>query len=456
MFLPRRSRCPAPGLALALFLALSALIAAPGAAPAQVFNPETATLANGMQVVVVTNRRAPVVTHMVWYRVGAIDEPAGKSGLAHLLEHLMFKGTNTLQPGEFSAIVSRNGGQENAFTSTDYTGYWQSVAVDRLETMMTIEADRMANLVLKPEVVAPEVLVVMEERRSRVENEPGAQLREKANAALFLNHPYRLPIIGWEHEIAGLTPQDALAFYQAWYAPNNAILVVAGDVTMADVLPLAEKTYGQIPAHDLPARIDWREPPNKADALVTLSDPKVTTPSWSRSYQAPSYLYGEIEHAYALQVLAEILSGGPTARLNKALVVDQPIASSAGAWYDPDRRGPGQFGFYVSPRDGADVSGAATALQAEIARLLKDGVTQEEVDRAKRAMQDAAILARDSLVAPARALGSALAIGLKVEDVEDWPNRIGAVTVEEVNAAARAVLDGAASVTSILKPGDHK
>jgi len=452
MHLPSRSRSPALALALACVMLFAAAMPVRG----QVFNPETAMLGNGMQVVVVTNRRAPVVTHMVWYRVGALDEPPAKSGIAHLLEHLMFKGTNTLKPGEFSATVSRNGGQENAFTGTDYTGYWQSVAVDRLETMMTIEADRMANLVLTPEVVAPEVLVVMEERRSRVENEPGSQLREKANAAMFMNHPYRLPIIGWEHEIAGLTQDDALAFYRSWYAPNNAVLVVAGDVTLADVLPLAEKTYGLIPARALPDRLDWREPENRADATVTLSDPKVTTPNWGRSFQAPSYLYGAIEHAYALQVLAEILSGGPTTRLYKALVIDQAIASSAGAWYDPDRRGPGQFGFYASPRGDGTLETVAAAMQAEIARLLSDGVTAEEVERAKRSMQDAAILARDSLTTPARALGSALAIGLTVEDVEDWPNRIGAVTPEQVLAAAKAVLADTPSVTSILMPGETK
>ena len=439
-------------IVIALALCALVLVAPPRPAEAQVFNPETAVLDNGMQVVVVTNRRAPVVTHMVWYKVGAIDEPPGKSGIAHLLEHLMFKGTNTLAPGEFSAIVSRNGGRENAFTGPDYTGYFQSVAVDRLETMMGLEADRMVNLVLTPEVVAPEVQVVLEERRSRVENEPGARLREKANAALYMNHPYRLPIIGWEHEIAALTAEDALNFYRDWYAPNNAILVISGDVTLAEILPIAERTYGRIPRMEVATPIDWREPPTRADATITLSDPKVTSPSWSRSYLAPSYRYGESELAYALQVLAEILSGGPTARLNKALVVEQGIAASAGAWYDPDRRGPGQFGFYASPRPGQTIETMQAAIEAELARLLTDGVTEAEIEAAKQRSRDAAILARDSLQGPARALGAALAIGMTVADVEDWPNRISAVTADEVMRAARIVLSDTAFVTAILLP----
>lgn len=436
-------------------IALAAAAALQWAAPtgqAQIFNPETAVLDNGMEVVVVTNDRAPVVTHMVWYRVGAIDEPPGKSGIAHLTEHLMFKGTDTLAPGEFSQIVSRNGGRENAFTGPDYTGYFQSVAVDRLARMMEIESDRMANLRLTPEIVAPEVQVVLEERRSRVENEPRARLHERVGAALYMNHPYRLPVIGWEHEIAALTHADALAFYRDWYAPNNAILVVSGDVTMAEVLPLAERTYGRVPARPLPERVDWREPGSAVDARLTLRDPKVTNPSWSRRYLAPSHGAGAREHAYALQVLAEILSGGASARLYASLVVDQGIAASAGAWYDPNRRGPGTFGFFASPRPEIAPETVEAALEAQIAALLAEGVTQDEVDRAKARLVDSTILARDSLGTPARVLGAALAIGRTVADVEDWPARIEAVTPDAVMAAARHVLDGTASVTALLLP----
>lgn len=450
---PRRAaRRLGPSVALFALGALCALVLEAPPAAAQVFDPRTATLDNGMEVVVVTNERAPVVTHMVWYRVGAIDEPPGKSGLAHLTEHLMFKGTDTLAPGEFSRIVSRNGGRENAFTGPDYSGYFQSVAVDRLERMMEIESDRMANLRLTSETVAPEVRVVLEERRSRVENEPAARLSERVGAALYMNHPYRLPVIGWAHEIAALTHEDALDFYEAWYAPNNAILVVVGDVTMDEVLPMAERTYGRVRARALPERVDWREPGSQVDARLTLSDPKVTNPSWARRYLAPSYMAGASEHAYALQVLREILSGGASARLYASLVVERGIAASAGAWYDPNRRGPGSFGFFASPRPGVAPATVEAAVEDQIATLLAEGVSADELDRAKSRLIDSTILARDSLSRPARVLGAALAIGRGVEDVESWPDRIEAVTREEVLAAARHVLEGTAAITSLLLP----
>jgi zinc protease len=336
-------------LALA-FLLLAALFS--GQASARVFNPETFTLANGMQVVVVPNHRVPVVTHMVWYKVGAADEPAGRSGIAHFLEHLMFKGTKTLGPGEYSRILARNGGRENAFTSADYTAYFQTVALDRLELVMKMEADRMTNLVLTEKEVEPERLVILEERRQRIDNNPSSRLREIVDATLFLNHPYRIPVIGWEHEIRGLKLDDILSFYRHNYAPNNAILVVAGDITAAKLRPLAEKYYGVIPAVPRGPRVRTGEPPNHASRQVVLRDARVRQPAWSRSFLAPGYLVGATEHAYALEVLSEILSGGATSRLYRALVVEGKLAVSAGAMYDPDGLGPSRFVFYASPRPG--------------------------------------------------------------------------------------------------------
>lgn len=429
---------------------LIAGIAAP--ARAMVFNPESFTLDNGLQVVVVTNRRVPVVTHMLWYKVGAMDEPPGKSGLAHYLEHLMFKGTKTLKPGEFSAIVARNGGQENAFTSQDYTGYYQSVAADRLELMMKIEADRMTNLVLTDEAIEPERQVVIEERRSRVDNEPSAMLGEQVAAALYQNHPYRNPIIGWRHEIETRSRADLLAFYRDWYAPNNAILVISGDVTAEIVRPLAEKYYGVIPARKLPKRIEWREPPPTADRHVVLKHSRVRQPAWSRRFLAPSSVYGETQHSYALQVLGEILSGGATTRLYRTLVVESKIAVNAGAWYNGRTRGPGTFGFYASPPPGGDIDATIAAVNAQIDTLIADGVTSEEVTKAVRQLQDSAIYARDSYRTPARVLGGALAIGRSVADVEDWPARIGAVTAQSVNLAIEYVFKDRRSVTALLLP----
>ncbi|MEE8505026.1 MAG: pitrilysin family protein [Kiloniellales bacterium] len=435
------------GFCLAVFL-----LAGLSPAVARVFDPETFTLSNGLQVVVVTNRRAPIVKHMIWYKVGAADEAAGESGNAHFLEHLMFKGTDTLGPGEFSRIIARNGGRENAFTSYDYTGYFQTVARDRLEIVMKHEADRMVNLKLSDEVVLPEREVILEERRSRIDNDPSAKLRELMQATLYLNHPYRIPIIGWEHEINQLNTETTMAFYKRWYAPNNAVLLIAGDVTAADVRPLAEKYYGVIPARDVPARQRVTEPPQNAPRRVTLKSAQVRQPAISIIYLAPSYNNEGAEHAHALQVLDEIMGGGTTSRLYRALVVDQAVAASAGSGYSAMAYDWSSFNFHGSPRPGVEIEKVEAGLRAEIARLLKDGVSEDEVAGAKRRLRAGAIFARDSLGTAPNIFGRALTTGRSVEDVESWPDRIGAVTVEAVNAAARAVLRENSSVTGVLLP----
>lgn len=428
------------------------LLGRPPDAAAAVFNPETFTLANGMQVVVIPNHRAPIVVHMVWYRVGAADDPPGKSGIAHFFEHLMFKGTKSVPPGQFSRIVARNGGNDNAFTAHDYTAYYQKVARDKLELVMRLEADRMTNLVLTDAEVLPERDVVLEERRSRTDNSPAAQLYEQSRAALYLKHPYRNPVIGWKQEIEKLSTADALRFYRTHYVPNNAILIVAGDVTAAALRPLAEKYYGVIPRGPEIRRTRAVEPFHYAARTVRMKSPRVGQPSWSRTYTAPAYANAEGNEAYALQVLAEIMGGGATARLYRKLVVEQGIATSAGVWYSPDRLDIGGFGISASPRPGGDYRKVAAAALAEIARLLKDGVTEKEVARATRNMQASAIYARDSLRAGPNIFGRALTTGRTVADVEAWPERIAAVTAAEVNAAARRVLKEANSVTAILLP----
>jgi len=419
---------------------------------AGIFDPDTFTLDNGMQVVVVKNHRAPVVVHMVWYRVGAMDEPPGKSGLAHYLEHLMFKGTNTLAPGEFSAIVRRLGGQDNAFTAQDYTGYFQSVAADRLGRVMELEADRMINLVLTPEIIEPERGVILEERRSRIESSPASILSEQVNAAHYQNHPYRIPIIGWEDEIRALTLDDITSFYRQWYTPNNAVLVVAGDVEVDQVKRLAEKHYGPIPARPLPERVAWIEPAQRADRNLVYRDVRVRQPGWSRRFKAPSHLFGESQHAYPLQVLSEILSGGATTRLYRTLVVEQGIATNAGSWYRSGGRGPSSFGFYASPVQGGDLDTVEAAMNREIEKLIADGVSQEEVDAAILRLQDAAVFARDSLRGPAQLFGSALVVGRTIADVEEWPDRIGRVTADDVNRAIEAVFADRPSTTAKLLP----
>ena len=421
-------------------------------AEARIFDPESFTLDNGLQVVVVTNRRAPIVTHMVWYKVGAADELPGESGNAHFLEHLMFKGTETLGPGEFSQIIARNGGQENAFTSHDFTAYYQTVARDRLEIVMRHEADRMHNLVLNDEIVLPERDVVLEERRSRVDNNPGSRLGEMVNAALYLNHPYRLPVIGWEHEIEALNTQTALAFYRRWYAPNNAVLVVAGDVTGQEVRALAEKYYGPIPARTVPERRRTTEPPQHAARRVTMESAQVRQPSLSITYLAPSYGSATDGEPYALQILEQILGGGATSVLYRALVVESGLAISAGAGYSPTGLDSGRFTFYVSPRDGVEVESAEAALRAQISTLLAEGVSDREIATAKRRLKSASVFARDSLSTGANIFGRALTTGQSVEDVEAWPERIEAVTKARIEAAARAVFRDEQSVTGVLLP----
>jgi zinc protease len=431
-------------------LALWLLLAPP--AQAQRFGAESFTLPNGLQVVVVPNHRVAAVTHMVWYKAGAADEKPGKTGIAHFLEHLMFKGTKEVLPGMFSRIVAQNGGRDNAFTTQDYTAYYQTVAVDRLELVMKLEADRMQNLVLSDAVVLPERDVILEERHQRIDNEPSALLNEQLRTALFLNHPYRMPTIGWEHEMRGLTTEDAIAWYRTWYTPNNAIVVIAGDVTLEQVRPLAEKYYGAAVARAVPQREHLEEPKRYAATRMELKSPRVAQPNWSRSYLAPSFTGGDTRHAYPLQVLSEILGGGATSRLNRRLVVERQIALSAGAFYNPGSRYLTNFGFYASPKPGVSVEDLEKAVEEEIGKLLEEGVTLEEAQRAKTRMQAEAVYAQDSLSGPANLFGAALANGRTIEDVETWPDRIGEVTVEQINAAARAVIDDKTAVTGLLLP----
>lgn len=416
------------------------------------FDAKSFTLANGLQVVVIENHRAPIVTQMVWYKVGSADEPRGKTGIAHFLEHLMFKGTKETPPGVFSRIIAQNGGRENAFTTADYTAFFQNVAADRLELVMKLESERMTGLVLNDAVVLPERDVIIEERHTRIDNNPAALLNEQLNTALYLHHPYRNPVIGWEQEMRGLTTDDALAFYRTWYAPDNAVLVVGGDVTVDQVRALAEKYYGPLAAHPVPERHRVGEPAKVAAARLVMKSARVGEPSWSRNYLAPSYTAGDKQYAYALQVLAEVLGGGPTARLYRTLVLDKGVALDAGAFYSPGSLDLTIFGFYATPKKDVPIGDLEDAYSAVIKSVLADGVSAEDVERAKKRMRAQAVYARDSLDGPARIVGAALANGRALDDVETWPQHIGAVTVDEVNAAARLVIHEDTAVTGVLLP----
>jgi zinc protease len=426
--------------------------AAEAAGPHQVAaDVSTFTLDNGLQVVVIPDDRTPTVTHMVWYKAGAADEQPGKSGIAHFVEHLMFKGTRAHPAGEFSAKVDEIGGSENAFTTADYTVFHQTVAKQHLRLMMEYEADRMANLVLTNQTLLPERQVILEERRSRTDNDPGAQLGEAVSAALFRNSHYGIPVIGWAHEMAGLTLDDAMAWYNRYYTPNNAIVIIAGDVDLKDVRTFAAETYGNVARRaELSQRLRPTEPPSLTARSVSLSDERVRQPSMMRTYLAPSYATADKGVAEALDVLAEILGGSTTSRLYRQLVVEDGVATSAGAGYQGLAINDTRFSVYASPRGTISLEALAGKIDAMVADLVDKGVTDDEMARAKRRIAAAAIYAQDDQMTLAKFFGTALATGRSLADVEDWLNRIDAVTADQVVAAAKSYLDVRRSVTGYL------
>lgn len=409
------------------------------------------TLDNGMEVVVVEDHRAPAVQQMVWYRAGSADEPKGSSGVAHFLEHLLFKATDKMEAGEFSATVAANGGRDNAFTSYDYTAYFQRVAADRLELMMAMESDRMKNIRLTPENIATERDVILEERNQRTENNPGALFNEQLSASQYLNHRYGVPIIGWKHEMEQLDLQDALSFYETYYSPNNAILVVSGDVEPEEVRRLAEKYYGVIPANpDLPERLRTEEPPQISERRLTYRDARVAQPYVTRSYLAQERDPGAQETAAALTILAEILGGGTTSYFAEKLQFDTQVATYTGAFYRGSSLDDTTFDVVVVPAAGVTLQEAEDAMDAAMAEFLAEGVDAEQLDRIKLQIRANQIYARDAADSVANRYGQALSIGLTVQDVQSWPDILEAVTAEDIMAAANDVFDRKQSVTGWL------
>jgi zinc protease len=409
------------------------------------------TLPNGLELVVIPDRRAPVVTHMIWYKVGAADETPGKSGLAHFLEHLMFKGTEQHPAGRFSQVVATIGGQENAFTSSDYTGYFQRVPRDQLARVMEFEADRMTGLVLADADVLPERDVVLEEYNQRVANNPGARLGEEMQAALYLNHPYGRPVIGWRPEIEKLNREDALAFYRRFYTPNNAVVVIAGDVDAEEAKALADRLYGSIARRaEIAPRLRPQEPEQNSVRAVTYADPRVEQPSVQRQYLVPSATTAKRGESEALEVLAHILGSGNNSRLYRALVIDQGVAVSSGAWYQGTSLDPTRLGLYASPRPGVELPQLEQAIDAVIAELVHKGVSADELERSKTRLVADSVYAQDSQAMLARWYGAALTSGLTVDDVKTWPTRLRAVTATQVQDAAKAWLDKRRSVTGYL------
>jgi zinc protease len=433
-----------------LFMTLTALPTASFGAGMEVTHK---TLSNGLQIVVIPDRRAPVITHMVWYRVGAADEPRGKSGIAHFLEHLMFKGTEKIAPGDFSKIVARNGGQDNAFTTQDATAYFQRVAKERLPLVMEMEADRMTNLRLLEDDVLKERQVILEERRSRVDNDPGSQMSEQMQAALFLAHPYGIPVIGWQHEMEGLSRTDALSFYKTYYAPNNAILVVAGDAEPDQVIKLAEDTFGKIPAAaKAPERDRVLEPPAIAARRVVMKDARAAKATLSRNYLAPSYSTAKPREAEALEMLAAIVGSTGTGRIYKKAVVEEKKASSAGAWFSGTGIDYGRFGVYAVPAGDTPLEEVEASIDAVLADVRNNGVTQAELDRVRNSSIADIIYDADNQTNLARAYGWALVTGRTIDDVKNREAALLAVTLDDIKAAAATYLDIRRSVTGYLVP----
>lgn len=445
-------------LVAAGLLAFAVAGASAEAAPAA-NTPSSFTLDNGMQVVVVPDHRAPVVTHMVWYKVGAADEAPGKSGIAHLFEHVMFKQTKNIGPEEFTSIVQRSGGQLNAFTSWDYTAYFERVHKDQLGKMMELEAERMVNLIINDDPKGPFISerdVVKEERRQRIENNPGALLQEMVLNEFWKGHPYEITVIGLMDEVAALTPQDGLDFYREYYSPENAILVVAGDVTEEDVRILAEEHYGPIePTGQAHSARKWQPVAPLAETkLITHSDPKVRQPVWSRYYMGTSFKR-DPETALALEVGLEVLGGGMTSRLYQSLVEEQKLAINIAtfAWTTLHDEGPAVI--YGTPVSGVSLEALDAAVMAEIEKILADGFTEAEVVRARNKLAATAIYQQDSQSSMANHYGANLALGFTLEEIAAYPDEVRQVTPEQALAAVRAVFGADKNyITSHLLPAE--
>lgn len=410
-------------------------------------------LPNGMQVVVIPDHRAPVVTQMVWFRVGAMDDPQGLSGLAHFFEHMMFRGTKSVPGDQFARTLARNGGEDNAFTTQDYTAFYEQIARDRLKLAMDLEADRMAELDLSEPNVNTERDVVLEERRMRIDNSPQALAGEQVDAALFLSHPYGRPVIGWPGEVRRIGRAEAQDFYNHHYAPNNAILVIAGDVTVDQVRTDANATFGRVAARPLVPRVECAQPARLGETRLAVADPNAKVAYFSRAYRVKSYAEAAPGQAEALDVLAGLLGGDSNSALYRRLVVEKKLATEVGASFDGDSRDDGKFSIYAIPAPGVSLEAVERASDEVIAKFVNSPPGAADLARVKTQLVASAIYQRDSQYALASAYGQALAIGLTVADVQSWPQRINAVTAQDVRSNAVSSLVRREAVTLFLTPG---
>ncbi len=408
-------------------------------------------LSNGLKVVVQEDHRSPVVVSQVWYRAGSIDEFNGTTGVAHVLEHMMFKGTKKVPAGQFSRIVAAAGGKENAFTSHDYTVYFQQLEKSHLGLALKLEADRMANLQLTREEYAKEIQVVMEERRWRTEDKPQAQVGEQLMAVAYQAHPYGRPVIGWMNDLEHMTVEDARVWYKTWYAPNNATLVIVGDVDPKQVFKLAQQYFGPLKPHKLPVRKPQTEPEQKGERSVTVKAP-AKLPYLIMGYPAPSLRKVDDWEPYALEILAGVLDGNAASRLNRDLVRRDRLAVDIDAGYDMLNRGPAMFEFDGTPSEGSTVADLENAIRGEIENLKQNGVTEDELTRVKAQVIAADVYKRDSMFYQAMLIGQLESVGLSWRALEEYPKRLQAVTADQVLAVARKYLDDDKLTVATLDP----
>lgn len=410
------------------------------------------TLKNGLEVIVVENHRVPAVSHTIWYRIGAADDPAGKSGLAHYHEHTMFLGTSKYKSGDYSKIIASHGGEENAFTGHDATAYFINIAKEELPLAMEMEADRMRGLTPSDADMAKEKQVIIEERRMRIENNPEALLDEQVQATLFRNHPYHQPTIGWLTEMEGLTKQDVIDFHNKYYHPNNAVLIVGGDVNPQEVKLLAEKYYGDLPKVAVPARVWNEEPPQNSERRVTMHSSQVSQPQWQRVYATSSLGTGKKEETLPLFLLAQILGGGKTSKLYHSLVTEQKIATNVGVGYNGFTIGAGEFSVEITPAKGISVEQVEKAADAEIAKFMSEGVSDDELERAKTLLKADTIFMRDGLSSVAMMIGEIRMLGLPAEYFTNWEKMVDGVSKDAVLTAAKDIIKKEQSVTAELLP----
>lgn len=414
---------------------------------------EVFMLDNGMDVVVIPDQRATAITHMVWYRAGSADEEPGKSGIAHFLEHLLFRGTEKFPGNSLDRTIKRVGGNHNAFTSHDYTAYFQKVTKEHLPLMMEIEADRMLNMRFTQVDMDIERKVVLEERARRIESRPGSKLGAAMSLALYKNHPYRRPIIGWRHELEAATFEDAQAFYTKYYTPDNAILVVSGNVTANEVRALALKTYGLL---QNPVTVSQRARPQEPDEylgrqVITVRDQQITNESISIVFRVPSYRTGKPGESEALYLLGEILSGTTRSRIYKDFVIDRQIATSAGAYSGSSGVDDSEFTLFGTPKGDVTLEEMEKELFSAIEKVAREGVSKREIERARNRLFASTIYAQDSASGLANLIGRTYSVGNSLSDIRSWPERMRAVTSQDIKRVAATYFNSERAVIGLMR-----